>query len=169
VTNQAFWVAQICETGHIVSPKIENYPGAEETYCSKCGSRTLKECPNCNAAIRGASRYRQTVPATGALAGAGPEYTRPAFCSDCSKPYPWTEAAIAAANELAQMELQKADLDGLANIIENLVRDTPQTAVAATRFRLLMAKVKPPVAEAFKAILINVVTEAAKRLIYPGP
>jgi hypothetical protein len=76
--------------------------------------------------------------------------------------------ALQAADELAQIELSKAECGELADIVENLVRDTPRTTVAATRFKLMMAKVSPAVAEGFKTILVSVVTEVAKKAMFPG-
>jgi hypothetical protein len=70
---------------------------------------------------------------------------------------------------LAEIELERADLNGLADIIENLVRDTPQTMVAAARFRRMLAKASPIAVDGFRTILVNVITEAAKRAMFPGP
>jgi hypothetical protein len=48
-----------------------------------------------------------------------------------------------------------------------MVRDTPRTAVAAQRFKRLVGKMTPATASAFKAILVNVVSEGAKQMIWP--
>jgi hypothetical protein len=71
-----------------------------------------------------------------------------------------------AARDLAAIELQDADRNELADIIENLVVDTPQTTVAATRFKRMMERATPAIAEGFKTILISVVTEAAKKRMF---
>jgi hypothetical protein len=77
--------------------------------------------------------------------------------------------ALIAARELAQLELSEVESNELADLIENLVKDSPQTTVAASRFRRIMSKTTPAVVEGFKTLLINVVTEGAKRVMFPGP
>jgi hypothetical protein len=132
---------------------LESEPLSMADFCPTCGAKTITACQRCNAPIPA-----QTFQI----------YTRPAFCTKCAVPYPWTESAIKASDDLARLEMAEADRNELADIIENLVADTPQTVVAASRFRRLMGKVTPVVAEGFKAIMINVATEAAKKAMFPG-
>ena len=153
-----FWIAQVCGNGHVISPQIDNYPGASEKYCSTCGTETISACQSCKAPLRGRSRYHNM----------GDLWTRPTFCVECGVAFPWTTNAISAARELAVAEnVAEMDRTVLPEIIENLLRDTAQTPVAATRLKNLLAKVSPVAGEGFKQILISVVTESAKRLIWP--
>jgi hypothetical protein len=55
----------------------------------------------------------------------------------------------------------------LPDIIENLVRDTPRTAVAATKLKKMFKPALPFISEGFKAILAEVITESAERMIWP--
>ena len=159
MANQVtFKTAQICESGHVITAYFENSPDLEEDHCSKCGMKTLLKCPQCKAPIRGVDIY--SLDET--------NYVRPAYCVACGGAYPWTQGALDAARDLARIELAEIDRNELADIIENLVADTPQTVVAASRFRRIMGKVTPTVAEGFKAILINVASEAAKKAMFPG-
>ncbi len=92
----------------------------------------------------------------------------PIFCPDCGKPYPWTETALKAAQELSdELEnLSPEERDLLKKSIDDIIRDTPQTTVAATRFKRLVAKAGPVAAEGFKKILWDIATEFAKRQIW---
>ena len=56
----------------------------------------------------------------------------------------------------------------LKGSVENVVHDAPQTAPAAKPFKRILAKAGKGAAEAFKNILVGVISEAAKKLIWPG-
>ena len=96
-------------------------------------------------------------------------FTTPNFCPDCGKPYPWTEAKLKAAQELANEldNLNPEERSLLKKSLDDIVRDTPQTTVAATRFKRLVAKAGKPAAEAFRKLLVDVLSETAKKIIYP--
>ena len=95
----------------------------------------------------------------------------PSFCSGCGKPLPWTEQALAAATELAELQgyLSTADRETLKKSLDDLIRDTPQTTVATQRVKILLAKATKPTLEAFRSILINIVTETVKKHLFPNP
>ncbi len=157
--DQRHYTAQICLNGHVVSRELENYPGVEEDYFSKCGARTVTACQQCREPLRGECRY----------AGFGGVYDRPDYCFKCGKPYPWTEAELKAANDLAEeSELSESDAKSLKATFPDLVSDSAQTTVAASRFRRLVTKAGPLAADGFKTILVNVVTEAAKKIMFPA-
>jgi hypothetical protein len=152
-----YYNALICENGHVVSPWIDDHPGLETTFCSICGTKTLRTCPKCGQPIRGIDRYTMT------------DYIRPAYCSDCGLAFPWTVSAIEAVKELAaRTEMEVMDRTELPDLIESLVRQTPRTPVAALRMKGLLDKVGPLAAEGFKQILIGVVTEGAKKMVWPS-
>ena len=75
-----FHTAYICENGHAISAKTGECP---YTFCPQCGARIISKCPACNAVIRG------VVDDTWSFAF---NYTVPAYCPDCGKPFPWTMA-----------------------------------------------------------------------------
>ncbi|MFC1933668.1 DUF2321 domain-containing protein [Chloroflexota bacterium] len=93
----------------------------------------------------------------------------PSFCPDCGKPYPWTEAKIKAAQELADEldELTSEERELLKKSIDDIIRDTPQTTVAVNRFKRLVAKAGKPAADAFRDILVDIVSETIKKSIWP--
>jgi hypothetical protein len=94
----------------------------------------------------------------------------PGYCTKCGKPYPWTTATIAAATELADELEGLADEDRvtLKENVSDLLTDTPRTEVAATKVRKVLKRIGPAAFEAIRAVLINVVTEAVKRNLFPS-
>jgi hypothetical protein len=95
-------------------------------------------------------------------------FTLAAYCGDCGATFPWTSRAIEASKELAiVLNIQENDRNELPELIENLVRQTPRTSVAAIKLRALLQKTGPLAMEGFKQILIGVVTEGAKKLVWP--
>ena len=97
------------------------------------------------------------------------ELKLPNFCPEWGKPYPWAEAKLKAARELSdELEnLSSEERDLLKKSIDDIVRDTPQTPVATTRFKRLVAKAGKPAADAFRDILVDVLSEAVKKSIWP--
>lgn len=84
-------------------------------------------------------------------------------------PYAWTEARIGAAKELAEEteDLSDEERQTLKASLDDIVRDTPRTTLAATRFKRVAAKTGKGTADAFKEILIGVISETAKKVIWP--
>jgi hypothetical protein len=149
-------IAQICRNGHVVNSSTQRQSAHCEKFCAGCGSETITACPKCDTPIRG--MY---------WGGLTQYYSRPAHCSSCGKPFPWTQAALTAASEYAAEVRLEVEQSEFADIIENLVKDTPSTPLAASRFGQIMSKATPVAVEGFKAILVNVVTEAAKKAMFP--
>jgi hypothetical protein len=64
-----------------------------------------------------------------------------AICNKCVAGYPWTESRLSAAREYVR-ELERLDANErgiLERSLDDLVRDTPNTSVAALRFKTLTA------------------------------
>lgn len=153
-------IAQICINGHVINSMAKEHPERNSKYCSKCGHPTISTCPNCNQAIQGYYHIPHV---------AGHGYTRPAFCINCGTEFPWTDTALKAAKELSDelSELSPDELKKLKESFEDLVKDSPKTAVAATRFKSIISKVGKSTAEGFRTILIDVLSETAKKMIWP--
>jgi hypothetical protein len=158
-TRQGYDVAQLCRSGHIITKVAIQSPERCVPFCTICGSPTMTTCGQCGDPIRG------LYWGPGSLG----QYRRPSYCHRCGRPYHWTEAALSAARDLA-LELDgltPEERNTLAQSLDDLVRDTPRTPTAATRFKKLAAKAGVEGATALKDILVNVVSEAAKGLIWP--
>lgn len=151
--------AQICLNGHVITRGAYEMPYHQEKHCSKCGAETLMACPACSEKIRG---YLLGVVAFS-------NEPAPSFCHNCGKPYPWTERALQAARELALEtdSLTSDEKQTLTKSLDDLVRDTPQTQVAIVRFKKLAQKAGSTVADGLKSVLVSVITEAAKKQIWP--
>jgi hypothetical protein len=93
----------------------------------------------------------------------------PSFCSECGKPYPWTEGKLKAAQDLAdEMEGLKSEEKALLKrSLDDIVKDSPQTNVAAIRFKKIMAKAGGVAATAFRDIIVDIASETAKKVIWP--
>lgn len=162
-------IARICPNGHLIGfelvdlgrPRLREFG---DNYCEKCGCKTITECPSCHTAIRG--RPRISWMAADALTS----YDVPAFCRACGKPYPWMEKKIAVTKERIEQldELAEAEKAALTADLPDLIRDTARTEVAAMRFKKLAAKVGGGMASALRDIVVDVLSEAAKKIIL-GP
>lgn len=96
-------------------------------------------------------------------------YDVPAHCHSCGKPFPWTDARIKAARQLAD-ELSQLTIDEREQLkkgIDDIVADTPQTVLAATRFKRLAEKAGKGALDTFRVVLTTVLSEAAKKILFP--
>lgn len=77
---------------------------------------------------------------------------------------------MAAAQELADLvdEFTDEDKRVLVESLDDLVRDTPRSQVAALKFKKIVAKTTGNIVSAFRDILIDVASEPVKRMIWPG-
>lgn len=82
--------ALICENGHVATSMLQRAPEHDAPFCDKCGAPTLRQCKHCENPIRG-------YYFSGAV---GAPYRRPAYCIQCGKPFPWTEASLEVGREL---------------------------------------------------------------------
>jgi hypothetical protein len=160
--REGYDTAQICKNGHVVNDCAGTMPEFNSPHCSQCGQETISTCPKCKTAIRG--MYHSS----GVIVGGG---TRPAppFCFQCGSPYPWTESRLSAAREyLRELDrLTENEKGVVSRSLDDLVRDTPNTPVAALRFKTMLAKVGSAAADGLKSILVDITVESAKRQIWP--
>lgn len=152
-------VAQICENGHVISGYHTSSPEFDQNFCDKCGALTITECPACHASIRGnvLDDYPNLY------------FGAPSFCMYCSKPFPWTQSKIAAATELAnELEnINEGEKTTLITSINDLVKDTPSTPLAVAKYKRIMVKVGTATAQIFRDILVDVLSEATKKALFP--
>jgi hypothetical protein len=91
MSDSYYDLAQICQNGHVINSMARDYPNSNQDHCDRCGDPTIVACPSCNSGIRG--HYH--VPGVIGFS----QYTAPAFCYKCGKPFPWTAAGLTAAEE----------------------------------------------------------------------
>jgi hypothetical protein len=94
----------------------------------------------------------------------------PAFCAGCGTAYPWTESTLQAARDLTNElgGLNETEKEALSKSFDDLVRDTPQTQVAAIRLKRLLPKIGREGAAALRDLLVDIASETAKKMIWPS-
>lgn len=150
-----FYTAQICENGHVIS----SYGDSTDSFCKKCGAVIISKCPTCGQPIKGKVNDDYSYMYS---------YERPSFCTYCGSPFPWVVQAQEAAKELLTLDtaLDPDEQKLLYDSIPDLVVDTPKSKVAATRWSRFIARAKPQFQEAVKQILIDVISESAKKVLF---
>lgn len=153
--------AQICPNGHVINDVSERFPQFNKKFCEMCGEETLTECPNCSTAIRGSYHSEGRLSVS--------DYSPPAYCYSCGSALPWTELKIQTAIELATESdnLSPEEIEKFEDTVKEIVRDTPRTQLGATRFMKVMTKVGGGTANAIKDVLVDIVSETAKKMIWP--
>ncbi len=158
VVLEGYDTAQICENGHVITRLAETDTRSKQDYCSNCGARTITHCVHCQRKIRG--HLHQS--------GAH-EKVVPKFCHGCGTSYPWTERGVRAAKELLT-EANKLTVDereSLSSSLDDLIRETPNTPVAVNRFKKFLPKAGREIAEGIRSILVDIISEAAKKSMWP--
>lgn len=154
--------AQICMNGHVVTSSLNKTPEWGRQSCIHCGASTISKCQNCDTDIKGTYHIPGVLDIR--------RYERPNFCHDCSKPYPWTREKIKAAlkliSELDKLDDEKRKL--LKEDLGNIMNDTPQTTAAANRFKKSVAKTGRNITRTFEDILADIVSDTARKIIWPS-
>ena len=153
--------AEVCPNGHVSTDSADTQPELREKFCSKCGEPTITQCPNCQTNIRGHYFVERVISLR-----SGYE-SPPAFCFNCGKPFPLTERKLKAAVELVEAgaALSETELAQFREDLNELTKDTPQVQVASMRLKEVMAKVGHSIASGVRDIVVDVISEAAKKAI----
>lgn len=148
-------VAQICLNGHVINSSSKKHPEHNKKFCDKCSTVTITNCPKCNTEIRG--RYH--VENVGSI----DDYIVPAYCSNCGKPFPWTEAKIQTFKELIDehTSLTAQEKDNMKKDIYDLANETPRTNLAITRLK----KVAKTLGEEVRKLVVDISSEAIKKIV----
>jgi len=162
--NEETWydTAQICLEGHMVNSCAESQPESNKNFCSKCGAATILACSKCSAKIKGHAHISGVISTR--------EHKPEKFCDSCGHPYPWSESRLKAALDLAaELDgLTDQDRDDLRKSLPDLLRDVPNTPVAATRFKKIFLKVKGKGGELIWDIIKSVASAEATKIIHGG-
>ena len=155
-------VAQVCMNGHVVNDSYLSSPEFRQEYCSRCGEKTIKECPNCNVSIHGDYKVQ------GVVSFRVSEHKADAYCYNCGKPYPWTEANIKAVKDLVEFddELNDNEAQEIIEVLPDLLVETPKTKVAIVKFKKFIDKAGTVTFEAVKEIIVGIATEAISKALY---
>ncbi len=162
--EEAPWidVAQICLNGHVTNSTSQRFPQHNKDFCDNCGQPTITACPNCGKPIRGKYHQPNVVDLTWV------DDPAPAHCIECGAAYPWTERRLAAARDLAEeMEgLTTEEREVLTKSLPDLIHDTPQTPVAATRFKKIITKVGGGAGRVLYDMVVDIASETAKKVLF---
>ena len=158
MSESRYDTAQVCMNGHSINASSVGFPDHNQDYCSKCGEKTIQECQNCNSPIKG--RFKESLSIS--------KYIPPSYCHNCGSAYPWTEAALEVAKQLADEfdSISAEEKETLKESLNDLVSDGPKTRLAETRFKKIMNKVGSEGYDIMKSILINVVSESVKKGLF---
>lgn len=157
-----YHVAEICPNGHVSTSLADTSPELREKFCSSCGELTMTQCPSCGSTIRGHYIVENVFSFS--------EYNPPAHCHNCGSAFPWTVRKVEGAVELVETGggLTDSEIDQLRNDLTELTKDSPKTQVASLRFKKAMAKVGSTVAQGVRDIVVDVLSESAKKSIWGG-
>jgi hypothetical protein len=154
-------IAEVCPNGHVSTDAADAHPEHREKFCSKCGDATMTACPTCGVSIRG-DYYVEGYYA------ASSGYDPPANCHNCGNAFPWTKRKVAGAVELLEEDgsLSSEEIQQVRSDLDTLTKDSPKTHAASARFKKMMAKVGASVASGVREIVVDVLSEAAKKAIW---
>lgn len=159
-TTTTYAVGQACSNGHKITGDLARENGA--AFCPDCGAKTIKECAQCSASLRGDSVVKgpmMSVPVTW--------HRVPDYCHECGHPFPWMAAKLNAVNELAEAieELTEHECALLAELVPHLVQETPRTKPAGFKVLTIVSKLKEPARTAMRDLLMDMVVEGGKQAL----
>ncbi|WP_434346679.1 DUF2321 domain-containing protein [Myxococcus virescens] len=159
--HSGYDVAQICERGHVINSSSVRSPQFNKKFCTKCGAATRTTCAQCNAPIQGEYHSAGVI-------HVGFKMNAPAHCHQCGAQHPWTIANIKAAQDLVDMsDAPDAEKTALKTSAPDLLVDSPQSQVAASRWKKFFAGTGKQVADVGRQLLVDVASEAVKKVIWP--
>lgn len=147
--------ALICQNGHVINEMVNQCPDDNKNYCEICGSKAISKCEACGKDIRGNRP--------------GDIYTPPSFCNNCGKVFPWVQSRIEAAIELS-LESDNISEDDKETFKESLgvvIRDTPRTALGATKIKKILFKIGNGTSKMIRDLIVSIISETAKKIIWP--
>ena len=144
--------AQICLKGHVLH--CNGAPFSSGGYCTKCGSRCIDECPECQEPIHGMNAYEVAL------------YSLPQFCHKCGHAYPWMEERLRTLRELLNQD-KKLSPDDRNSLMEDLqyVMSDPKAELVPAKKKLIEFKLENAskfVREFVLDLAAKVIVESAK-------
>ena len=87
---------QVCLNGHQITDNYHRWPEFRRSFCEKCGEKTIHQCPECRADIKGDYHVEgvfsvSTTPV-------------PRFCEKCGTPFPWSEKVVVDGDEVTKLD-----------------------------------------------------------------
>jgi len=159
--------AQVCINGHIITDSVQSNPQINQNFCNICGRPLITKCPHCKADLRGRRHIKDVMSMTGYRIVNFNKTEQ--FCYQCGKPFPWLELKLRLVHGLANKsdEISVDDKVILTNSIDEIIKETPRTSIAAIEFKRILSNCSRPIVDSFRNILIDIISETAKKLIWP--
>lgn len=157
--RRARGTALVCEDGHVLSRHIESEGTHNTPFCPECGRKTLRACPKCEARILGDDPLLPSA-----------ESKRPACCTSCGDPFPWTEKLLSQAEEVAELAEGLTDKERglLKSSLEDIIRGSPSASFSAKKVKMLAVKGGEWTASLVRDILVQVGSSAAAAAMSGG-
>ena len=161
----SYGVIQVCVNGHVLTDQADTHD-LKQNFCATCGAPIISQCKHCHTDIKGRPRYVSVI---------DPGYvyyngyvSRPAFCIHCGKPYPWTEQAKEAIEEIIRFSdaLSPAEKEDFQRVIPDLIVETPRSQIAILKFKTYTGKAGKAVGKMIWDILKDIASEAIKKAIF---
>ena len=126
ITINGFRTAKICSNGHMITDSAETI-NDDSNFCKTCGAAVISKCPHCQSRIHGCYHVDHVICLS------SKEAPVPAYCHNCGKPYPLTEAVLKTAENIINMfdELTPEQKKQLVDFIPDIIIETPRSRYAA--------------------------------------
>ena len=140
--------AQICLSGHVITSAARQNPELRKEKCKKCGSSTIMACTNCALPIKG----YYSVPG---VINFSSKYSKPMFCENCGKPYPWTESSIISCKGLVELSevISESERDNVMNYIESIIKSDAYATISKVKLNRTLSVIEPDLKEAIEKII----------------
>lgn len=161
--DATIYTQEVCLNGHqITAYSKSNQDPNPANFCEDCGVKVICTCQSCQCPIDGKISYPGVI--------SNKKVPVPSFCKYCGNPYPWTESIIEGTKELLDLDstISSEDKESIENSVPDLLVDTPKTKVAATKFKMLTASATSIVKDGLRELLVDVVSETAKKIMFPN-
>lgn len=154
--TEGYQYATFCLNGHVISSSTAH----AELFCIDCGEKTISNCGNCNAFIRG-KYYSPSFIDLRPL-------NVPNYCYACGTPYPWTKQLLDNAVELISLDDNLSDdiKETIKNALPDLVLETPRSPVAEAKYKKYISGASEYIQTALRNLLIGAVSETVKKSIW---
>ena len=161
--NVKIFTQLVCMNGHQIDvfSKSNDDPNPP-SYCELCGEKSICTCQHCHTPIDGKRQYPNVADLT--------RVAVPSYCRACGNPYPWTEIILESAVEMVGLdtELSESERQTIKSALPDLLVDTPKTKLQASKFKIVMSKATGIVKDGMRELLVDVISETAKKMIYPN-
>jgi hypothetical protein len=151
--------ALICENAHVINSAKKQFPDDNKDFCPNCGRKSLDKCLKCGTPFQG-----QKFIGNGQLAA---NFRLQSFCYKCGNALPWTEKVVENACFIASEFMDEHEQEELRKSIDEVIRQTPFSEVAARKIKKLVPKIANGAGTTFRNILTTILSETLKKIIWP--